>query len=151
MRRASRAKPLISPFLSSSSLPPPPPLFLLSSFSLPPPFPTHHTDRQACPPTHPGTREAQAKSEVLLSANAHTQLNPRHGRDQHSEAACAASSNIAKLNKKSNPYSALSFSREVSPSAKREYRCRKAKPGQFVLYHKMLRWPYQRSWVQSPV
>ena len=69
-----------------------------------------------------GTREAQAKSEVLLSANAHTQLNPRHGRDQHSEAACAASSNIAQLNKKSNPHSALSFSREVSPSAKREYR-----------------------------
>ena len=69
-----------------------------------------------------GTREAQAKSEVLLSANAHTQLNPRHGRDQNSEAACAASSNIAQLNKKSNSHSALSFSREVSPSAKREYR-----------------------------
>ena len=51
-----------------------------------------------------GTREAQAESEVLFSANAHTQLNPRHGRDQHSEAACAASSNIAQPNKMSNPY-----------------------------------------------
>ena len=55
--------------------------------------------RRTHPPI-PGSQEAQAESESLFLPNAHTQLNSRHGRDQHSEATCTASGNIAQLSKK---------------------------------------------------
>jgi len=54
-------------------------------------------------------QEAQAESESLFPPNAHTQLNSRHGRDQHSEAACTSSGNFVQINKKSKPHSALSL------------------------------------------